>query len=179
MFDSNISFSYICETVFSNTGREWKQRLNSHNDIFQIVHTFRSFQPRFFPFSFIISLRRMYNLSRHTLWVLAFFQPGGSPGSVQGQTGASQCGRIANALYIVEQECDSNSSLFWSSFIVASRSLVICHEPKMVLFVPHCRLPDIQDFRVIFTSFLCVFSPSRQRQLADHMPNVLQDFADV
>ena len=95
------------------------------------------------------------------------FSTRGSPGSVQGQTGASQCGRIANALYIVEQECDSNSSLFWSSFIVASRSLVICHEPKMVLFVPNCRLPDIQDFRVIFTSFLCVFSPLRQRQLAD------------
>ena len=111
----------------------------------------------------------MYNLTRHTLWVLAFFQPGGKPGSVQGQTGASQCGRIANALYIVEQECDSNSSLFWSSFIVASRSLVICHEPKMVLFVPHCRLPDIQDSRVIFTSFLCVFSPLLQTQLADHI----------
>ena len=134
---------------------------------------FVHFNRAFFLCSFIISLRRMYNLTRHTLWVLAFFQPGGKPGSVQGQTGASQCGRIANALYIVEQECDSNSSLFWSSFIVASRSLVICHEPKMVLFVPNCRLPDIQDFRVIFTSFLCVFSPLRQRQLADHIPNKL------
>ena len=66
--------------------------------------------------------------------------------------------------WVRQQQC----SLFWFSFIVASRSLVICHEPKMVLFVPNCRLPDSQDFRVIFTGFLCVFSPLRQRQLADH-----------
>ena len=49
------------------------------------------------------------------------------------------------------------SSLFWFSFIVDSRSSVTRYEPKMVLFVPNCRLPDFQDFRVILTVFLCFF----------------------
>ena len=40
----------------------------------------------------------------------------------------------------------------------------------MVLFVPDCRSPDTQDF-----SRVTLFSPLRQIQPADHIPNVLYD----
>ena len=69
MFDRNTSFSYICETVFSNTGREWKQRLNSYKAIIIITAYVAIFAFLSLSFSrLILELRKNV--------VLAYFNQG-------------------------------------------------------------------------------------------------------